>query len=143
MFLFFLFISIYYTLIHLNFRAKSIVLGFYDNLSDFYNISANPTFPPIIFMIQQLKIQIVFLLIKTSKIPVQNQVIMKQRKNLLDLDFISVNLEFRKLFLDFIFTNSFSDFILIAKKALILEITRALSAKNRTFVALVSIVLNN
>ncbi len=66
---------------------------------------------------------------------------MKQRKNLLDLDFISVNLEFRKLFLDFIFTNSFSDFILIAKKALILEITRVLSAKNRTFVALVSIVL--
>lgn len=69
--------------------------------------------------------------------------IMKQRKNLLDLDFISVNLDFRKLFLDFIFTIHFLYLILTAKNTLILEITRALSAKNRTFVALVSIVLNN
>jgi uncharacterized membrane protein len=47
------------------------------------------------------------------------------------------------LSLDFIFTILFLHLILTAKNTLILEITRALSAKNRTFVALVSIVLNN
>lgn len=68
---------------------------------------------------------------------------MKQRKNLLDLDFISVNLDFRKLFLDFIFTIHFLYLILTAKNTLILEITRALSVKNRIFVALAPIILNN
>lgn len=68
---------------------------------------------------------------------------MKQRKNFLNLDFVRTDLDFRKLFLDFIFAVSFLCFIVTAKNALILEITRVLSVKNRTFVALGRVILNN